>query len=70
MSFLAQPTKAGTYRIKVYDSDKDRYWKYIPDRDRWVQLTAIDESTKPSSIQFKVDTLFDVSTNILLKSFL
>ncbi|KAK7463480.1 hypothetical protein VKT23_006829 [Stygiomarasmius scandens] len=53
MSFLAQPTKAGTYRVKVYDSDKDRYWKYIPDRDRWVQLATVDESTKPSSIQFK-----------------
>ncbi|ESK95382.1 hypothetical protein Moror_3820 [Moniliophthora roreri MCA 2997] len=53
MSFQPQPTKTGTYRIKVYGSDKDRYWKYIPDKDRWIELTTVDDSNKPSSIQFK-----------------
>jgi hypothetical protein len=58
MSFQPQPTKAGTYRVKVYGSGKDRYLKYIPDRDRWIQLTNLDESDKPSSIQFEVSMTF------------
>ena len=55
MSFQAQPTTAGTYRVKVHGSNKDRYWKYIPDTERWIQLNAVDKSNKPSSIQFKVN---------------
>ena len=54
MSFQPQPTKAGTYRVKVYNTDKDHYWKYIPDSDCCIQLSAVDESDKPSNIQFKV----------------
>lgn len=51
-SFPSQPTKAGTYCVKawVYNTDKNNYWKYIPDSDCWIQLTAVEESDKPSNI--------------------
>ena len=55
MSFQAYPTEAGTYRVKVYKTDKDHYWKYIQDRDRWVKLTTVDETAaNPSSLSFIV----------------
>ena len=57
MSFQAYPTEPGTYRIKVYNTDKDHYWKYIQDRNRWVKLTKVDESEKPSSLSFLVSSI-------------
>lgn len=55
MPFQAQPTKAGTYRVKVYGTDKSHYWKYIPDLGHLIQLATVDESAKPTSLQFKVN---------------
>ncbi|KIJ91507.1 hypothetical protein K443DRAFT_14331 [Laccaria amethystina LaAM-08-1] len=52
ISFQPQPTKAGTYRVKVYDSDKDRYWKYMPDDGRSIQLTEVDEPDKLFGTKF------------------
>ena len=43
MSFQAQPTVTGTYRIKQYNSNG--YWKYISDRTRWIQLDSLDQKS-------------------------
>ncbi|KAI5989294.1 hypothetical protein EDD15DRAFT_1315096 [Pisolithus albus] len=53
MVYQPQPTASGTYRVKVFNGNDDTYWKYIPDRDLWVQLAKVDKSDKPSSVQFK-----------------
>ena len=53
MAFQPQPTVAGTYRIKVYGTANDSYWKYICDvnpwihmayESPWIKMTTIDES--------------------------
>ena len=54
MSFQPQPTKSGTYRVKVFNSNDDRYWKFVPDTYPWIQLATVDKSSESSSIQSKV----------------
>ena len=66
MSFQAYPTDAGQYRVKVYNTDKDRYWRYIPDRSRWIKLTTVDEST--NFIVSKIEVTFNTSTAPLTES--
>ncbi|KAI5999547.1 hypothetical protein EDD15DRAFT_2160723 [Pisolithus albus] len=58
MVYQPQPTASGTYRVKVFNGNDDTYWKYIPDRDLWVQLAKVDKSDKPSSVQFKVTSSY------------
>ena len=53
MSFQAQPTVAGTYRVKQYNSND--YWKYISDGTLWIKLDSLDEN----SDLFKVYDLFN-----------
>ena len=48
MSFQAQPTVTGTYLVKQYNDN--RYWKYISNGTRWIQLDSLD----PNSNLFKV----------------
>jgi hypothetical protein len=43
MTFQAQPTVAGTYRVKHYNSDI--YWKYISNGARWIQVNPLDENS-------------------------
>ena len=59
MTFQAHPTVKGVYRVKVYNSGKDDYWKYMWDgkpwtamslQAPWIKLTVVDES----SDRFKV----------------
>jgi len=47
-------TKDGIYRIKVYNSERDHYWKYDPSSQR-VQLATVDESEHSPGFLFKVD---------------
>ena len=49
MSFQAEPTVAGTYRVK--QADTDGYWKYIPEGTPWIQL---DHSLDKNSDLYKV----------------
>ncbi|KAF8815121.1 hypothetical protein BYT27DRAFT_7249482 [Phlegmacium glaucopus] len=47
MSFHGHPgTKGGVYRLKVYNSERDLYWKYVPDSQR-IQLATVDKSESP-----------------------
>jgi hypothetical protein len=43
MSFKAQPTEAGTYLVKQYNSNN--YWKYISSGTRSIQLDSLDEDS-------------------------
>ena len=43
MSFQAQPTVAGNYRVKQYNSNG--YWKYISDGTRWIQLDILEQNS-------------------------
>jgi len=54
MSFQAQPTVEGVYRIKVYGTTANAYWKYIWDgqpwthmsvQSPWIKMTTVDESS-------------------------
>lgn len=50
MAFQAQPTVAGVYRVKVYGTDRDCYWKYISDATRWISLQTVDESNNQFNV--------------------
>jgi hypothetical protein len=62
MSFQAQPTVAGTYLVKQYNSNN--YWKYISSGARSIQLDSLDEN----SDLFKVFTFvtLHVSDSLLI----
>jgi choline dehydrogenase-like flavoprotein len=49
MTFQAQPTTEGVYRVKVYETDNGSYWKYMPDSTLWIKMTNVDKL----SSQFK-----------------
>ena len=49
MPFQAQPTVAGTYRVKLFDTNG--YWKYKCDGIRYIEL---DFSLDKNSDLFKV----------------
>jgi hypothetical protein len=59
MTFQPQPTVKGVYRVKVYNSGNDDYWKYMWDgkawtaksaQAPWIKLTTLEQS----SDRFKV----------------
>lgn len=46
MAFQATPTDAGVYRVKVYDSGTDSYWRYMTDASpSWIKRTDLDASS-------------------------
>ena len=53
MSFQAQLTVAGTYRVKQHNSNV--YWKYISDGtpSSWIQFVSIDKNSDLTDL-FKV----------------
>ena len=46
MTFQATPTEAGVYRVKVYGSGNDLYWRYMTDASpSWIKRTDLDASS-------------------------
>jgi len=53
MSSQPQPTTRGTYRVKIYQNNRDGYWKYVPLNQRnpgWIQLDAVPTSSHTASL--------------------
>ncbi|KAF8307457.1 hypothetical protein DL93DRAFT_2101250 [Clavulina sp. PMI_390] len=78
MTFQAVPTEAGVYRVKVYNSGNDSYWRYMTDATpAWIKMTTLDSSNSAfkwniapvsgSSTEFTI-TPVDDSANGLVHS--
>ena len=69
MPFQPQPTTGGTYRVKLYQTDSNRYWKYVPlgrNDAAWIQLGSIVPESNPNARMLQVTQSIMTSFALLI----